>query len=139
VLANANEQAGGSREITLWELPYAISRLKQARYAVDDLEIAQYLPLDACLEGLFAATGTLLGIRFDEVPDAPVWDPEVRAFDVCESTGGEPFGRFYLDLFPRPGKCKGAMEDTVRPGRRLPDGSWQQPVAVMFANLLQEC
>jgi thimet oligopeptidase len=134
-LANANEQAGGSREITLWELPYAISRLKQARYAVDDLEIAQYLPLDACLEGLFAATGTLLGIRFDEVPDAPVWDPEVRTFDVCESTGGEPFGRFYLDLFPRPGKCKGAMEDTVRPGRRLPDGSWQQPVAVMFANL----
>jgi thimet oligopeptidase len=134
-LADASEQAGGSREITLWELPYAISRLKQARYAVDDLEIAQYFPLDACLEGLFATTGTLLGLRFEEVPDAPVWHPEVRTFDVYEAAGRGPFGRFYLDLFPRPDKCKGAMEDTVRPGRRLPDGSYQPPVAVMFANL----
>jgi thimet oligopeptidase len=134
-LADANEKAGGSREITPWELPYAISRLKQARYAVDDLEIAQYLPLDACLDGLFAATGTLLGIRFEEVPDAPAWHPEVRAFDVGEAAGGEPFARFYLDLFPRPDKYKHAMEDVVRPGRRLPDGSYQQPVAVMLANL----
>ncbi|MGH3187332.1 MAG: M3 family metallopeptidase [Streptosporangiaceae bacterium] len=134
-LADANEKAGASREITLWELPYAISGLKQARYAVDDLEIAQYLPLDACLEGLFAATGTLLGIRFEEVPDAAVWHPEVRTFDVGEAAGGEPFARFYLDLFPRPDKYKHAMEDVVRPGRRLPDGSYQQPVAVMLANL----
>jgi thimet oligopeptidase len=134
-LADANAEAGGSREITPWELSFAVSRLKQARYAVDDLEIAQYLPLDACLEGLFATTGTLLGIRFEEVPDAPAWHPEVRTFDVCEAAGGEPFGRFYLDLFPRPGKYKHAMEDTVRPGRRLADGSYQQPVAMMLANL----
>jgi thimet oligopeptidase len=134
-LADANEKAGGSRDITPWELAYAISRLKQARYAVDEMEIAQYLPLDACLEGLFAATGTLLGIRFEEVPDASVWHPEVRTFDVCEAAGGEPFARFYLDLFPRPNKYNHAMQDTVRPGRRLPDGSYQQPVAVLLANL----
>lgn len=134
-LADANEQAGGSREITPWELPYAISRLKQARYAVDEMEIAQYLPLDACLDGLFAVTGTLLGIRFEEVPDASVWHPDVRVFDVGEAAGGEPFGRFYLDLFPRPDKFKGAMQDVLRPGRRLPDDSYQQPIAVMYANV----
>jgi thimet oligopeptidase len=134
-LADANEKAGGSREIMAWELPYAISQLKRARYAVDDLEIAQYLPLDACLEGLFAATGTLLGIRFEEVPDAPAWHSDVRTFDVREAAGGEPLGRFYLDLFPRPDKYKHAMEVTVRPGRRLPDGSYQLPVSLMLANL----
>jgi thimet oligopeptidase len=134
-LADANEQAGGSREITPWELDYAISRLKQTRYAVDEMEIAQYLPLDACLEGVFAVTGTLLGVRFEEVPDASVWHPEVRVFDVGEAAGGEPFGRFYLDLFPRPDKYNHAMQDTLRPGRRLLDGSYQQPVAVMLANL----
>ena len=74
-LADANQQAGGSRDITLWELAYATSRLKQTRYAVDQTEIAQYLPLDACLEGLFATTGTLLGVRFEEVPGAPAWHP----------------------------------------------------------------
>ncbi len=134
-LGEANEQAGGSRDIEPWERAYAATRLRQARYAVDQAEIAQYLPLDACLEGLFAVTGTLLGIRFEEVPDAPAWHPEVRAFDVGEAAGGEPFARFYFDLFPRAGKYKGAMQDTVRPGRRLPDRSWQQPVSVLVANM----
>jgi Zn-dependent oligopeptidase len=67
-LADASEKAGGARQIMPWDLRYAISRLKQARYAVDELEIATYLPLHACLEGLFATTGTLLGICFEEVP-----------------------------------------------------------------------
>lgn len=133
-LADANEQAGGTCEMTQWELSYAISRLKQARYAVDDMEIAQYLPLDACLDGLFAITGTVLGIRFEEVADASVWHPEVRTFDVSEAAGGAPFARFHLDLFPRPDKYKHAMAYALRPGRRLEDGTWQQPVAVMLAN-----
>jgi thimet oligopeptidase len=133
-LADANEQAGGSRDMTPWERPYAISRLKQARYAVDQTEIAQYLPLGACLEGLFAVTGTLLSVRFEEVPDAPTWHQEVRVFDVFEAAGGEPFARFHLDLFPRLGKYKHAATTRLRPGRRLPDGSWQQPVTAMLAN-----
>lgn len=103
-LADASEQAGGPREIMPWDLRYAISRLKQARYAVDELEIAQYLPLDACLEGLFATTGSLLGIRFEEVPGASAWHPEVRTFEISEAASGEALGRCYLDLFPRPDK-----------------------------------
>jgi thimet oligopeptidase len=134
-LADASEKAGGSRDITPWELLYAISRLKQARHAVDDLQIAQYFPLDACLEGLFTATGALLGVRFEEVPDAPVWHPEVRTFTVGEAAGGEPFARFHLDLFPRPDKYQHAKAVAQRPGRRLPDGSYQQPVAALLANL----
>lgn len=134
-MADANEEAGGSREMTQWEQPYAISRLKQARYALDEAEIAQYLPLEACLRGLFATTGAVLGIRFEEVTDASVWHPEVRTFDVAEAAGGAPFARVHLDLFPRPEKYKHAKACALRPGRRLPDGSWQQPVAVMLANL----
>lgn len=134
-LADANAQAGGSREITLWELAYAISRLKQARHAVDQTEISRYLPLEACLEGLFATTGIVLGIGFEEVPDAPAWHPEVRTFDVVDAAGGEPLGRFHLDLFPRPGKYKHARQRTLRPGRRLADGTRQQPVDALLVNL----
>jgi thimet oligopeptidase len=134
-LADANEQAGGSREMTQWELPHAISRLKQTRYAIDEQEIAQYFPLEACLEGLFATTGTMLGIRYEEVTDASVWHPEVRTFDVADAAGGEPFARFHLDLFPRTEKYKHAKAFALRPGRLLADGTWQQPVAVMLANL----
>lgn len=133
-LADANAQAGGSRDITPWEQPYAISALKRARYAVDQTRIAQYLPLDACLDGLFGVTGTLLGIRFEEATDAQAWHPQVRTFDIFEAAGDEPFARFHLDLFPRPGKYKHAATTRLRPGRRLPDGSWQRPVTAMLAN-----
>ncbi|MEZ0111152.1 thimet oligopeptidase [Catenulispora sp. EB89] len=134
-MADASAEAGGSREMTQWEQPYAISRLKQTRHAFDDSEVAEYLPLDACLAGLFATTGAVLGIRFEEVTDASVWHPEVRTFDVREAAGGAPFARFHLDLFPRPEKYKHAMALALRPGRRSADGSWQQPVAVLLANV----
>ena len=134
-MADASEKAGGSREMRLWDLPFAMSRLKQQRYALDDSKIAEHLPLQACLDGLFATTGALLGIRFEEAAQAAVWHPEVRTFDVYEAAGGAPFARFHLDLFPRPDKYKHAMASVLRPGRRLADGSYQQPVAVMLVNL----
>ena len=133
-MAEANEEAGGSAQLQLWDVMYAQNQLKQRRYAVDEQKVAEYLPLDACLQGMFETTGTVLGIRFEEVLDASVWHPDVLTFDVFEATGDAPFARFHLDLFPRPDKYKHAMESVLRPGRRLPDGSYQEPVAVMLAN-----
>ena len=138
-MADANEDAGGSRQLRLWDVMYAQNQLKQQRYAVDEQKVAEYLPLQACLQGMFETTGTVLGIRFEEVPDASVWHPDVLTFDVFEffdifeAEGDAPFARFHLDLFPRPDKYKHAMESVLRPGRRLPDGSYQEPVAVMLA------
>lgn len=128
------EKHGGSRELRLWDRWYARNRLKQELYAVDEAEVARYLPLDACLGALFEITGTLFGITFAEVTDAAVWHPEVRTFDIFEASDGAPVARFHLDLFPRPEKYKHAKEEVLRHGRRLPDGSYQQPVVLMLAN-----
>lgn len=115
-MADASEKAGGSREMRLWELPFAMNRLKQQRYAVDDLEIAEHLPLQACLDGLFATTGALFGLRFEEVAQAPVWHPEVRTFDVYEAEGDAPFARFHLDLFPGPTSTSTRWRPCCGPG-----------------------
>ena len=128
------EKAVGSRELRLWDLTFAQSRLKEQRYALDEAEVARHLPLDACLEAMFEITGALLGVGFEEVADASVWHPEVRTFDMAEASDGTPIARFHLDLFPRPEKYKHAMEEVLRHGRRLPDGSYQQPVVLMLAN-----
>lgn len=120
--------------VNIWDWRYCHDQLLQTRFAVDDFEVAQYFPLDACLDGLFAVCQNLLGVRFEARPDAPVWHEDVQAFDVYEADGDEAFARFYMDLFPRPNTYGHAAAFTLRGGRRLPDGSYQKPVSAIVAN-----
>ena len=120
--------------VNIWDWRYCHDQLLQTRFAVDDFEVAQYFPLDACLDGLFAVCQNLLGVRFEARPDAPVWHEDVQAFDVYEADGDEAFARFYMDLFPRPNTYGHAAAFTLRGGRRLADGSYQKPVSAIVAN-----
>ena len=120
--------------VNIWDWRYCHDQLLQTRFAVDDFEVAQYFPLDACLEGLFAVSQNLLGVRFEPRPNAPVWHEDVQAFDVYEADGDEAFARFYMDLFPRPNTYGHAAAFTLRGGRVLPDGSYQKPVSAIVAN-----
>ena len=131
-LALMAEVKGGP--VDIWDWRYCHDQLLQTRYAVDDFEVAQYFPLDACLEGLFAVCQQLLGVHFEARPDAPVWHEDVQAFDVYEADGNEAFARFYMDLFPRPNTFGHAAAFTLRSGRLLPDGSYQKPVSAIVAN-----
>ena len=134
LLADANEAAGGTREVELWDHCFAVNQLKRTKFAVDDLEVAAYFPLQACLDGLFDLMQEVLGVRFVEVADAPVWHPDVRTYDITEADGGEPFARFHMDLWPRPDKYKHAAAYVLRSGRALADGSYQQPLGAIVAN-----
>lgn len=155
--AEVVEEATGSRDMGPWDYPFARERLKRTRFAVDDLAVAEYFPLDACLDGLFGVLGEFLGLRFTERTDVPVWHPAVRVFDISDVPAGEgrpdegrgvdahtahtetpePFARCYLDLFPRAGKYGHAAVWRLVPGRRLPDGSYQRPVAALVANVTE--
>ena len=120
--------------VNIWDWRYCHDQLLQTQFAVDDFEVAQYFPLEACLEGLFAVSQDLLGVRFEARPDASVWHEDVQAFDVYEADGDEAFARFYMDLFPRPNTYGHAAAFTLRGGRVLPDGSYQKPVSAIVAN-----
>jgi thimet oligopeptidase len=124
----------GSDSLEIWDWRYYHNSLMKSAYAIDEFAVAEYFPLDACLEGLFEATQSLLGVRFQAAADAPRWHADVQAFDVYEADGGEPVARFYMDLFPRPNKYGHAAAFTLRRGRRLRDGSYQQPVSAIVAN-----
>lgn len=124
----------GSDEVNIWDWRYWHNEQLKAQYAVDEFEVAQYFPLDAVIEGLFAVYQQVLGVVFTENREAPRWHPDVRAFDISEATGGPPFARFYMDLFPRPNKYGHAAAFTLRRGRRRRDGSYQKPVSSIVAN-----
>lgn len=131
-LAAMREIAG--RDINIWDWRYYHNVLLRERYAVDEFAVAEYFPLDACIQGLFETVQQLLGIRFTPAASAPRWHPDVQVFDVSGPGDEEPFARFYMDLFPRPNKYGHAAAFTLQRGRRRPDGSYQPPVSAIVAN-----
>ncbi|HEY8171739.1 MAG TPA: M3 family metallopeptidase, partial [Dehalococcoidia bacterium] len=133
-LGRAKQAHKGDAKINIWDWWFYTNMLHKTEYSVDDFEIANYFPLAAVLDGLFLVTQELLGIRYEEAPDAPRWHEDVRAYDIFDANGSAPFARFYMDLFPRPNKFNHAAAFTLRAGRTMPDGSYQQPISAIVAN-----
>ncbi len=133
-LSHAKQRHVGDPQVNIWDWWFYTNLLLKTDFAVDDFEVARYFPLDRVIEGLFLATQELLGIRYERVPDTPLWHEDVQAFDIYEAGGAEPFACFYMDLYPRPNKFGHAAAFPMRSGRALADGSYQQPVSAIVAN-----
>ena len=56
---------------------------------------------------MFYAANQLYGITFKERKDIPVYNPDVRVFEVFD-TDGSPLALFYCDYFKRDNKSGGA-------------------------------
>ena len=124
----------GTDVINIWDWRFYHNELLKTKFAVDEFEVAKYFPLDAVLDGMFGVYQHILGVKFTEAPTAPRWHEDVLAYDISEASGGAPFARFYMDLFPRPNKYGHAAAFTLRRGRRLSDGTYQYPVSSIVAN-----
>lgn len=120
--------------LQLWDWRFYHNRLRKTRYAVDEFEVARYFPLDATLAGMFSVYERLFGVRFVPLNDAQTWHPDVKAFAVHEAATDEIRAFFFMDLFPRPDKFGHAAAFSLVTGRRLGDGSYQQPVSAIVAN-----
>ena len=120
--------------LEIWDWRYYQQRVLRERYEVDSFAVAEYFPLDATLDGMFAVYQRLVGARFVEVPEPRAWHPDVRLFDVEDDAIGAHLGAFYLDLHPRPDKYGHAAAFTLRPGRELPDGTYETGISAMVTN-----
>jgi thimet oligopeptidase len=97
--------------------------VRQERHDVDAQQVRRYFDFGKVRAGLLEVTGRLFGLRYDPVPEAPVWHEDVAAYDVLRD--GARTGRIYLDLHPREGKYKHAAQFTLvdgLAGRQLPEG-----------------
>src|SRR6185312_5236350 len=101
-------KAGEKFELKPWDWNRYAERIRKARYDLDQSEVKPYFELDNVLKnGVFYAAGRLYGITFKERKDLPVWQPDVRVFEVHDANG-KPLGLVYFDYFKRDNKQGGA-------------------------------
>jgi thimet oligopeptidase len=117
-----------------WDVSYYQNQLMKTKYSVDGNVVKQYFPAQHTIDAIVAIYAKILGLTITLVPNAPVWYKDVYAYDVTDAATGEYRGRFYLDLFPRPGKYDhfANVGPTVR--RIMPDGTIRPTVNVILGN-----
>jgi thimet oligopeptidase len=113
----------GATAIDTADSLYYEELVRQERHDVDAQRVRAYFDFAKVRRGLLEVTGRLFGLRYEPVPDAPVWHEDVAAYDVLREEAR--IGRIYLDLHPREGKYKHAAQFTLVDGldaRQLPEG-----------------
>lgn len=126
------QQEHGMEELRAWDIPYYSEKLRQKLFDFSPEDLRPYFPAQQVIEGLFAVTGKLYGIRIEARTGVETWRPEVMFFDIRDAAG-RLRGSFYLDLYARPGKRGGAwMDECVN--RKLRNGVAQTPVAYLTCN-----
>ncbi|OOG65424.1 dipeptidyl carboxypeptidase II [Rhodanobacter sp. B04] len=94
-----------------WDWNYYAEQVRKAKYDLDESQIKPYFELDNVLQnGVFYAANQLYGLTFKERKDIPVYQPDVRVFEVFDKDG-KSIALFYCDYFKRDNKNGGAWMD----------------------------
>jgi len=101
----------GGFKLQPWDWDRYAEQVRKARYDLDENQVDQYFELDRVLEdGVFYAASQLYGISFKERHDIPVYQKDVRVFEIFD-TDSKPLGLIYCDYFARDNKNGGAWMD----------------------------
>ena len=130
IQALIDQQKGGFK-LAAWDWQHYAEQVRKAKYDLDENQIKPYFELDNVLQnGVFYAANQLYGLTFKERHDIPVYQPDVRVFEVFDKDG-RSMALFYCDYFKRDNKNGGAwMSNFVDQSRLL----GTQPVVYNVGN-----
>ena len=99
---------GGGFTLEAYDWMYYAEKLRKSKYQFDEAEIKPYFELNNVItKGVFYAAEKLYGLKFVERHDFPVYDPDVRVWEVFNEDG-TAVGLFYGDYYARENKRGGA-------------------------------
>ena len=102
------DKQNGGFELQPWDWDFYSEQVRKEKYNLDESEITPYFQLDKVLEkGVFYAANQLYGLTFKERHDIPVYEKDVRVFEVFDKDG-KSIALFYGDYFKRDNKNGGA-------------------------------
>jgi peptidyl-dipeptidase Dcp len=118
-IQSAIDAQHGGFALEPWDWNFYAEQVRKAKYDLDESQVKPYFEINNVLEnGVFYAAHELYGLTFTERKDIPVWQPEVRVFEVYD-VGGKPLALFYCDYYKRDNKNGGAWMDSFVDQSRL--------------------
>ena len=100
--------AGEDFVLAAWDWDFYTEKVRTARFEFDERQLRPYFELNnVLLKGVFFAAEQLYGISFEERTDLPVYNEDVRVFEVFD-TVGTTLALFITDYYARPSKRGGA-------------------------------
>lgn len=123
-------QQGGFK-LAPWDWNFYSEQVRKAKYDLDESKIKPYFEVNTVLEkGVFFAAKEMYGITFKERNDLPVYNPDVKVYEVFDNDG-KSMAIYYLDFYTRDNKSGGAwMNNFVNQSHYLK----QKPVIVNVYN-----
>ncbi len=98
----------GGFQLQPWDWEFYSDQVRKAKYDIDEDQEKPYFEVFNVLQnGVFYAATQLYGITFKERKDIPVYNPDVRVFEVF-NPDGKPLALWYCDYFKRDNKNGGA-------------------------------
>jgi peptidyl-dipeptidase Dcp len=114
-----DKEKGGFR-LMPWDWNFYAEKVRKARYDLDESQIKPYFELFNVLEnGVFYAANRLYGITLKRRNDIPVYQNDVRVYEVFDKDGSS-MALFFCDYFKRDNKSGGAwMNNLVEQSKLL--------------------
>jgi len=100
-------------KVESWDWWYYAEKLRKEKYALDEEVLKPYFQADNVRAGVFAVANKLYGITFKQRTDVPVYQQDVKAYEVSDADGSL-IGLIYFDDFARQGKRPGAWMSSFR-------------------------
>jgi peptidyl-dipeptidase Dcp len=127
------DQQGGP-QMEPYDVQYYAARYKKEELGYDGAELAEYLEVENILSGWIEHASRQMEMTFRPLVDYPVWDPEIRVFEVTNNENGKK-SLLYIDLFARPGtKEGGAWMNEIQ---CADSGSNKPDIIIMNMNLVK--
>lgn len=141
-VANAHREAadlqamidaeGGNFELAAWDWAYYAEKVRQERYQFDENQLRPYFEVNNVMQnGLFYAAEQIYGLGFQERFDLPVYQEDVRVFEVFEEDGST-LAFFIMDLYARSSKRGGAWMNAYVSQSNLLE---QRPIVANHLNI----
>jgi peptidyl-dipeptidase Dcp len=124
---------GGDYTIQAWDWRFLAAKIRKQRYDLDEEQTRPYFSLNSTLKGVFYTVNRLYGLSFKERVDVPVFQEDVRVFEVHDKQS-KLLGIYLADFYVRKSKRAGAWAGPYRPQYLTLDGKAVLPIVVNVFN-----
>lgn len=133
-LTESELQESDERRFMPWDHSFYSNMLKEKKYSLNSEMLRPYFELENVKKGVFGLATRLYGITFKQNKQAPLYHPDVVAYDVIDKDGSF-LALLYADFHPRATKRSGAWMTEFKGEWRDKDGKRSAPVVSIVMNL----